>query len=495
MVPGINRRQFLRRAGLAAAGGRLLGGSLASRIAVAAATPITKSTERPSILFALADDWGWPHAPAYGDKVVKTPTFDRVCREGVCFTQAYCTSPSCTPSRASMLTGQQFYRLEESGNLWSTLDKKFPVYADVLEAAGYVVGLTGKGWGPGEVKAGGRTRNPAGPNFRNFADFLKTVPDGKGFCFWFGSRDPHRPYVKGSGAADGLKAEDVQVPPFLPDSPEVRSDILDYYFEVQRYDRDVGNLLALLEKAGRLDNTLVVMTGDNGMPFPRCKTNLYDLGCHQPLGVRWPGGAKGGRVVDDYISFQDFAPTFLEAAGVSGLPDATGRSFLDILTSQKSGQVDPKRDRVIVGRERHHGGARPGRLGYPMRATRTREFSYVRNFRPDRWPAGDPEGYADIDPGPTRQYMMDHRHDPKAAPLFKLSFEKRPAEELYDLKKDPYELNNVADSPQYAEAKRKLSEELTKYLTDTKDPRILGKGDVFDEYPYRGNLPATRPNP
>src|SRR5438876_163421 len=218
----------------------------------------------PNILFCLADDWAWPHAGIYGDKVVKTPNFDRVAREGFLFTHAFSAAPSCTPSRAAILTGQAPHRLEEGANLHGFLPKKFTVYPDLLEQAGYDVGFTGKGWGPGNFQAGGGTRNPAGPSFKNFDEFIKKLPEGKPFCFWFGSHSPHRPYEKGAGLKSGMKIEDVLVPPYLPDTPEIRSDILDYYFEVERFDRDVGELLALLQATGRSSNTLVVISGDNG---------------------------------------------------------------------------------------------------------------------------------------------------------------------------------------------------------------------------------------
>jgi arylsulfatase A-like enzyme len=233
------------------------------------AAPAAEPDPRPNILFALADDWSWPHSGVYGDKVVKTPTFEKVAAEGVLFTHVCSAAPSCTPSRAAMLTGQAPHRLEEGANLWGILPKKYPVYPDLLEAAGYTVGHMGKGWGPGSLEGSGRTRNPAGPQFKNFAEFLRTVPKDKPFCFWYGSRDPHRPYVQGSGLKSGMKLEDVVVPSFLPDTPEVRGDILDYYFAVQRYDHDTGEILKLLQESGRADTTIVVMTGDNGWPFPR----------------------------------------------------------------------------------------------------------------------------------------------------------------------------------------------------------------------------------
>jgi len=486
----MKRRTFLRSTGLAAVGGSVAGGLFAVRRARAeGAGP----DARPNILIAMADDWGWPFAGCLGDKVVRTPTFDRLAREGVLFPHTYCASPSCTPSRGALLTGQMFYRLEEGSNLWSTLPKKFDVYPDLLEAAGYRVGTYRKAWGPGSATAGGRTRSPGGPAFKSTEEFLKGVPDGKPFCFWFGSSDPHRPYETGSGVASGLRLGDLRLPPDVPDAPEVRHDVLDYCCEVHRFDREVDEALRLVEAAGRLENTLVIVTGDNGWPFPRGKTNLYDYGCRQPCVVRWPARVKGGRVVDDFVSFTDFAPTFLEAAGLKPTEAMTGRSLLSVLTSDKAGRVDPARDRVVVGRERHHGGARPGCLGYPMRALRTHDYLYIRNFAPDRWPAGDPDGFEDCDGGPTKTHMLKHRDDPKVAPLFERAFGKRPAEELYDCKADPDQAKNVAADPANADARRRLAADLQRYLEQTKDPRVTGGGEAFDQYPYYGNLGGKPP--
>ena len=442
---------------------------------------------RPNILFAIADDWGFPHAGAYGDKVVKTPTFERLAREGVLFTHAFCASPSCTPSRGAILTGQAIHRLEAGGNLWSYLPSRFEVYPDLLEAAGYVVGCTGKGWGPGDFRYGGRTRNPAGPAFRNFDEFLATVPDGRPFCFWFGSVDPHRPYEKGSGRAAGMKIEDVVVPPFLPDTPEVRSDILDYYFEVQRFDRDVAALLEALEASGRAANTLVVMTSDNGMPFPRAKANLYDAGTRLPLAMRWPAKIRPGRVIDEFVTFADFAPTFLEAAGLKPRPAMTGRSLLDVAL----GGPSQPREMVFLERERH-ANVRRGDLSYPCRAVRTKRFLYIRNLRPDRWPAGDPEKheavgpFGDIDGSPTKDVLLDNRDDPRIGRFFRLACAKRPAEELYDLLKDPAQLTNVADRPEYAGQKRNLRDALDRWMKETGDPRATSDDDPWDRYPYFG---------
>jgi membrane-anchored protein YejM (alkaline phosphatase superfamily) len=196
---------------------------------------------------------------------------------------------------------------------------------------------------------------------KNFDAFLAARPSKQPFCYWFGPTNVHRQWVKGSGQSLwGINPDDLQgkLPPFLPDVPEVREDLADYFGEVQAFDAALGLLLKRLEEIDELDNTLVVVSGDHGAPgFPHGKCNLYDFGSSVPLAIRW-GGASGGRVVDDLVSLTDLAPTFLQLGGV-GVPDVmTGRSLLDVLKSDKSGQVDPRRTAVFVGRERHVENAR-----------------------------------------------------------------------------------------------------------------------------------------
>jgi len=464
---------------------RLLPATIVASLGHAAAAQ-TASAERPNILFCLADDWSWPHAGPYGDRLVKTPTFDRVAREGILFTHAFCATSSCTASRAAILTGQYPHRLEQGANLFGFLPKRFPVYPDLLEAAGYQVGLTRKGWAPGIYQAGGYMRNPAGPYYEDFAEFLKTAPEDKPFCFWFGAVDPHRPYQQDAWQETALKLEDVVVPPYLPDSPEVRSDILDYYFEVERFDRETGEMLGLLDKAGKLDNTLVVITGDNGWPFPRAKATLYDAGTRVPLAMRWPARVKGGRTSHDFVNLSDLAPTFLEAAGAEPPAQMTARSLLGLLTgAEPSG----KRTAVFLDRERH-APVHPENGGYPSRAVRTGQFLYIRNFRPDRWPVGDLEGtggygpFGDCDAGPTKKYLLAHRDDPTAARFFQLAFAQRPAEELYDVKQDPCQLDNRAGRPEYAAAQQQLRAMLDGWMRRTGDPRAIHDDDRFDRYPF-----------
>jgi arylsulfatase A-like enzyme len=442
---------------------------------------------RPNILLAIADDWSYPHAGAYGDTTVRTPAIDRLAREGVRFTNAFVAAPSCTPSRAALLTGQAVHRLEEGGNLHGFLPKSYAVYPDLLEESGYTVGCAGKGWGPGRFEAGGRARNPAGPVYKSFDEFLQKREPGRPFCFWFGSQDPHRPYEPGTGAQSGMKPEDVRVPGFLPGTAEVRQDILDYYFEVQRFDRDLARGIDALDRAGELDHTIVIVTSDNGMPFPRAKATLYDGGTRVPLVIRWAGVARAGVQRDEFVSLTDLAPTLLEGAGLKPVAAMTGRSLSPLLR----GDSQPGRERVFVERERH-ANVRRGDLSYPARAIRTKDYLYIRNFRPDRWPAGDPELYfavgpfGDIDGGPSKSVLLDRRQDPAIAPFFRLATAKRPAEELYDLTRDPDQIENVAGRPQYRDAQRRLRAELDLWLRETGDPRLAGDDDRWDRFPYYG---------
>ncbi|MFC1633808.1 sulfatase [Planctomycetota bacterium] len=492
----LDRRQFLRLTGAAA-------------VAVNQLTWAGRSTRKPNILFCISDDLTWMHCSAYGSKMVRTPHFDRVAREGVLFTNAFVSVPSCNPSRSSVLAGMPFYRLKEASMNHTPWATGLKVYTDMLASKGYHVGFTGKGCGPTDWKAVGRKSNPAGSEYnrhfhqsgskgitnidyaRNFRDFLKKRPKDSPFCFWYGGKDPHRVFKKGIGLHEGKKLSDAEVPPFYPDSPEIRGDLLDYAVHTEWFDEHLGRMLDTLKEIGELDNTLIVVTADNGMPFPRCKATCYEFGIHMPLAVRWGGKVKPGRVLNDFVSFTDFAPTFLEAAGVPVPTNMTGKSLLSILQSNGSGRIDPDRDHMVVGIERHFPGGRKGGWGYPIRAIRTEQYLYIQNLAPDRWPVGDPDGpvwpdddptggFGDCDGSPTKTYLCEHRQD--KAYYYNLAFGKRPAEELYNVKKDPYQLQNLADRNQYDKVKTELAARLKKDLIETKDPRALGKGYELDDY-------------
>jgi N-sulfoglucosamine sulfohydrolase len=454
--------------------------------------------KRPNILFFIADDWGM-HAGAYGTKWVNTPSFDRVAREGILFTHAFTSNPKCSPSRASILTGRNTWQLKEAINHMSIFPSEFAVYPTVLEEAGYTIGLTGKGWGPGDYQSTGMKHNPAGHEYQkrtlkppysgisnrdyagNFADFLDARPKDKPFCFWMGTQEPHRAYEEGSGLRAGRTTEGISVPKYYPDAPAIKRDMLDYALEVEWSDRHLGLALKKLEEIGELDNTLIFVTSDHGMPFPRVKGQIYEHAFHVPMAVRWGARVPGGRVVDDFINFRDIAPTICAAAGVKAADTMTGNSFLNILTSKQAGVVDPARDVMIVAKERHDLG-RPHDQGYPVRAIRSRQFLYVRNFEPDRWPAGNPEtGYRNVDDSPTKQFLLAGFDE-----YYRMSFGKRPGEELYDIVADPDCVHNLANDPKYAKVKRELAERMYTTLREQGDPRLNGRADFFDTIRYTG---------
>lgn len=435
----------------------------------------------PNILFLIADDWSYPHAGVYGDAMVRTPTFDWLAENGAVFDNAYCAAPSCSPSRASILLGRYPHQNESAGNLWSVIPDKFPNWVTTLKNNGYHTGKSRKGWGPGDFVAGGYKDNPAGKDYANFKSFLRDRKKGQPFSFWFGSSDPHRIYETNTGVTSGMDADRVEVPSFLPDLPCVRNDLMDYYYEVERFDRECGNIIAQLDKEGLLDNTLIVMTSDNGMPFPRAKATLYDFGTRMPLAMYWKGHIEGGRRISDFMNFIDFAPTFLEAAGVAIPKSFSGNSLLHLF---RSGNTRSDRNRVFLERERH-ANVRKGDLSYPSRAIRTRDFLFIKNFEPERWPAGDPEThisvgqYGDIDNSITKFLMMKMEKTVQQREFFELAFGKRPSEELYVLENDPYNMDNRINDPTFAAEVALLRVELQKWMEETNDLRASQPRTIY----------------
>ena len=444
---------------------------------------------RPNFLLLMSDNHSWNHLGCYGDAVVKTENIDRIAQQGVRFTHAFCAAPSCSPARAGILTGQDIWRLEEGANLWSILPRKFTVFTDILEQSGYMVGSEGKGWGPGSVKDSGRDKNHGGRKYPSFGEFLEANTAEKPWCYWFSTSDPHRPYTVGSGVESGMDINQVSVPPYLPDCEDVRSDICDYYYEIEKFDTDVGKIIQKLEKSGHYDNTIIIICSDNGWQMPRGLANLYDFGTRVPLIFSWKGQIHENRVVDDMVNLNDLAPTFLELAGQDIPEDMTANSLVNLLFSTKNGRIESDRNVIITARERH-AFCRMNGLGYPGRAIRTYDYLYIRNFEPDRWPAGDPPLFGDVDahmlhyPCPTKMHMLVNRNDPDVKPLFEIGFMKRPSEELYELKSDPFHMKNVAYSESYEGIKKELSRKLDKYLKETGDPRVHGKDIIWDSTPY-----------
>lgn len=459
--------------------------------------------EYPNIVFCLADDWGWPHAGAYGDSIIKTPNFDRIAKEGMLFNHTYVTSPSCTPSRNSFITGKFPWELESGANLWSTLPEKNQSFIHLLADNGYITGRTNaKTWGPGNLDnwIAHHGSHPGNSGYESFKEFLdKTGAKENPFFFWLGTSDPHRPYKNGIGKENGIDISKVHLFKHFPKSEIIQNDVADYYYEVQRWDSLVGSVIFLLEQYGILDNTIIIMTGDHGMPFPRCKGNLYDSGVRVPFAIRWGKEVNSGRSIDDFISFSDIAPTLLEIAGIEIPLDMSGSSFIDIIKSKQSGIINPEgRSDIVFGRERHvPAQEKPNMDGYPSRGYRNEEFLYVRNYKPDYWPAGTGnlgytnypnQRYADCDGGPTKDYIIkNYNKDSLHLQAFQLSFAKRPEEELYDLKNDPDQLNNVASNPDYTEVLEIMRMKLQAKLISFNDPRAQDFNyQGFYHFPYLG---------
>lgn len=461
--------------------------------------------KRPNILFALADDAS--HFGIYGHPMVETPCIDSLAKEGILFENAFTTNPKCAPSRASILTGKHTWRLGSGCTHFCEFPENQLLFPDLLEKAGYLVGFTGKGWGPGDYLCTGYSRNPAGTEYNqktltppagscisttdyaaNFEDFLNDRKEEQPFYFWYGCREPHRRYQQGEGISHGKNKDLVEVPIYLPDCDTVREDFCDYAFEIDWFDLQLSKIIQKLKEIGEYENTLIVVTSDNGCPFPRIKGQMYEDDFRLPLCITWKDRVMGNRRVSDLVSFLDFAPTFLEVAGAK-IPDTfDGHSLTDILYSEKANVVNPERNRVFMGRERHDMG-RYLDTGYPVRCVRTPEYLYIHNYHPYACPAGNPEtGYPNCDPSPTKKEIL-HRHAEGDNFYYNLAFGLRPEEQLFDIINDPQCMENLAERSEYRELKEMLAKELIEELKKTHDPREEGNGDIFDTYRYVGNPP------
>jgi uncharacterized sulfatase len=269
-------------------------------------------------------------------------------------------------------------------------------------------------------------------------------------------------------------------------------------------------MLAYLEETGELDNTIVIVTSDNGMPFPRAKANSYEYGIHVPFAVRFPKDFPAGRSVDDPISFADLAPTILELTGTSpeGMLPISGKSITHILTSEREGVVDKNKKYIFAGRERHSS-SRYRNWGYPQRSVRSKDFLLIWNLKPDRWPAGAPQrlvpgspgelyplygidengnqqsdwAFTDIDGSPSKAFIIEHHDDETIAPYFQWATAKRPEFEFFHTAQDPFCLRNLSGDPQYEKIEKEMKKALLDELRRSGDPRITGPDkEVFDSY-------------
>ena len=479
-------------------------GTILICIAFTACQP--KETSPPNILLCIADDVSFPHIGANGCNWVKTPAIDRIANEGLLFSRAYTPNAKCAPSRSTIVTGLYSWQLKEAGNHWCNFPSEYKTYAEALIENGYHVGFTGKGWAPGNTGIkNGKKRQLLGPAFskktltpptkhiskcdyaENFKDFYTAKPEGQPFCFWYGGNEPHRAYEFKTGETVGKKSttEIKKVPDFWPDHDSVRHDMLDYALEIEHFDSHLEKILTFLEEKGELENTFILFTADNGMPFPRVKGQCYEYSNHLPMAVMWKNGIKNpGRVIEDYISFVDFAPTILELTGLTaeqaGMNPFPGKSLSPYFTHNSS---KDKRDHVLICKERHDIG-RPNDWGYPIRGIVQDSVLYVHNFEPTRWPAGNPStGYLNCDGGATKSVLINGRKTEKIGKYWKLNLGLRPADEIYNIKNDPACIHNLMEQSDYSSIAKNLKSQMFEELKSLDDPRMYGNGDVFDNYP------------
>jgi len=452
--------------------------------------------QKPNFIFILSDDQSWEHTSFAGYPYVKTPHFDKIARQGIYFENAYAAAPSCTASRSSILTGQYPWRLKSAAVIGGEWPDEIQTYPQILKQHGYHVGFTGKGWGPGRINNPDNSPDgkayyfearkkhfwqpgPPHPQATSLALFLHQKPKDQPFAFWVGIREPHRPFDKGDISRFKNTKDRDFIPAFLPDTPSVREDLAAYLEQIERYDKILGQIVDQLRNYKVYGNTIIIVSSDNGMPFGRAKTQNYQYGVHVPMAAYWPATQSGGRRVEDMISLNDIAPTFLEAAEVPIPKEMNGKSLLTIFFSKHGGQIEPDRHSVLTMTERHSIDARTGSLGYPTRALYTKTHSLIKNYFPDRWPSGDSHIEAEA-------YLLRNPvNGEPLEPFFSYATAKRPALELYSLANDPYQLHNLANDEAHKERLDRMKEQLEQTLIETGDP-LQGTGnDIFSAYPWR----------
>jgi arylsulfatase A-like enzyme len=467
------------------------------------------SQKHPNILIAIADDISFPHMGAYGTDWTRTPGFDFVAENGLLFHNAYTPNAKCAPSRACILTGRNSWQLDEAANHVPFFPEKYITFMEALSEKGYHTGHTAKGWAPGIAEKDGIPRQLTGQAYNNvictpptshiskndyaanFEAFLNSNSDDRPFVFWYGSLEPHRAYEYGSGASSRIENSiDIKEEfPFWPDTDSVRSDVEDYAFEIEYFDTHLHKMIQSLDQRNILDNTLIIVTADNGMPFPRVKGQAYEMSNHMPLAMMWKDGISSpGRDIDEMVSFIDFAPTILDVLQVNiettRMQPIQGRSLTSYFRDDDIAGSDPGAEFILIGKERHDIG-RPGDRGYPIRGIVKDSFIYLYNFYPARWPAGNPvTGYLNTDGSPTKTEILHLYRNGRNTAFWDTNFGKRPSEELFNRYTDPFCMNNLASIPEFRPVKESMKRIMFHALDVQKDPRISSETEIFDHFPY-----------
>lgn len=452
----------------------------------------SESDSRPNIVLIIADDMAWDDSSPYGHESIPTPNLQRLADEGMKFEKGFVTVSSCSPSRASIITGQ-YPTTTDADELHWPLPKEKITFVEKLKAAGYWTGAAGK-WHLGDAvkdrfdkvievdtsgfqlpsgsdgSSGKFKETLAGEAQSGCADWMDLI-DGreksKPFFVWLAALDPHRPYHDGI-VPNAATAESVKIPPYHPDTAEVRKDYQLYYDEIIRLDKYVGLVLDKLKEQGIDENTMICFISDNGRPFPRDKTTLYDSGIRSPFLVRWPDVVEAGSVCGEIVSSVDIARTCMEIAKIESIsPLFKGRSFLPQLIDP----TKPGREYIYAEKNWHD-------FEDHARAVRNKRYKYIRNYYDDL-PLTPP---ADAVRSPTYEEMKRLGREKKLLPHQLACFvAPRDKEELYDTEEDPFELNNVAADPRYASVVLAMRSALKGWETVHEDsPPALRTADEFD---------------
>ncbi|MEX2261809.1 MAG: sulfatase [Bryobacteraceae bacterium] len=428
----LSRRSLLQSAGLGAASAAQAPGSL------------------PNLVFLISDDHSFPDLGCYGNNAIHTPNLDRMAREGMRFERAFVASPQCSPNRSSIFTGCTPHTTSTS-RLHTPMPEWEPSFLEPLKERGYFTGAFRKVHQGDEFNKRFHYYGSAREPFERFFDAL---PGSRPFFLHVGFTDPHRPYRKGAFSPPHDAAK-VHVPPFLPDSPAIRADIAQYYDAIARMDSDSGRIFQLLQDRGLSGNTLVVMTGDNGMPFPRAKGGCYDPGIRVPMLAWWPGKIRPGSVTREMVSHVDLPVTWLDAAGIAKPRKMQGASFLPVL----EGRSHQGRSEVFAERNWHN-------TFDPIRSIRAERYKLIYNAA-GRYPY---RPASDLAASPTWQSYLELARKGELSPVhMRLLDPSRPLLELYDLDRDPNEFHNLATSPDHAEVLAGLQRRLSAWMHQTYD--------------------------
>jgi len=414
-----------------------------------------QSNPQPNIIIIIADDAAWNDSGAYGNTSIKTPNINKLAKEGLVFDNAFLTTSSCSPSRCSILTGR-YPRSTGAPELHMPLPKDQILFAGNLQKVGYFTAAIGKYHIGPERKEFNQIQDSKPSGAELWVKTLKERPKDKPFFMWFAAHDPHRPYTEET-IKEPHDPKKIEVPPYLPDNDSTRIDLARYYDEISRLDMYLGDVMEELKRQKVDDNTLVIFMSDNGRPFPRDKTRLYDSGIKTPFIVRWPKSIKSGRT-NALISAIDIAPTLCELAGASMSESFQGNSFVPLLKDPNASI----RDKIVAEHNWHD-------YQSQEQAVRTQDFLYIRNALP-YYNASPP---ADAVNSPTYRKMIEMHNEAGLEEEYMDCFiVPRPGEELYNVKKDPYQMHNLSQDPEYSDTLELMSDQLDEWLR------------IYGEYPF-----------